>query len=205
MSGSRSPPPWQPASPAPPGCTFRGNYDLDWGFHQLPNWDIAILSNMHCKNMSSIINPSVWGGRLRKRFCNMFSESSTGSWAELQLPCCPSKQGELQENMLQNLFLKLPPQTVPWQAWSLRLRAIEWNRVGLWQRFQVGSVRVQPLLLRDLAADEEGGEQVVGPDVARHVCSWISQNCCSFTPAQVISPGATRIEEFAYSDKARSG
>ena len=38
---------------------------------------------------------TVWGGRLRKRFCNMFSESSTGSWAELQLPCCPSKQGEL--------------------------------------------------------------------------------------------------------------
>ena len=36
-----------------------------------------------------------WGGRLRKRFCNMFSESSTGNWAELQLPCFPSKQGEL--------------------------------------------------------------------------------------------------------------
>ena len=42
----------------------------------------------------------------------MFSESSAGSWAELQLPCCPSKQGELQENMLQNLLLNLPPQTV---------------------------------------------------------------------------------------------
>ena len=53
-----------------------------------------------------------WGGRLRKRFCNMFSESSTGSWAELQLPCCPSEQWELPENMLQNLFLNLPPQTV---------------------------------------------------------------------------------------------
>ena len=39
-----------------------------------------------------------WGGRLRKRFCNMFSESSRGSMAELQLPCCPSKQGELPEN-----------------------------------------------------------------------------------------------------------
>ena len=34
---------------------------------------------------------TVWGGKLRKRFCNMFSESSTGSWAELQLPCCPRK------------------------------------------------------------------------------------------------------------------
>ena len=42
----------------------------------------------------------------------MFSESSTGSWAELQLQCSPSKQGELPVNMLQNLFLNLPPQTV---------------------------------------------------------------------------------------------
>ena len=41
---------------------------------------------------------TVWGGRLSKRFSNMFPESSTGSWAELQLPCCPSKQGELPEN-----------------------------------------------------------------------------------------------------------
>ena len=49
------------------------------------------------------------GGRSWKRFCNMFSASSTGSWADLQLPCCPSKQGELPENMLQNLLLNLPP------------------------------------------------------------------------------------------------
>ena len=42
----------------------------------------------------------------------MFSQSSTGSWAELQLPCCPSKKGELPENMLQNLLHNLPPQTV---------------------------------------------------------------------------------------------
>ena len=48
---------------------------------------------------------TVWGGRLWTRFCNMFSESSTGRWAELQLPCCPRKQGEFPENMLQNLFL----------------------------------------------------------------------------------------------------
>ena len=53
---------------------------------------------------------------MRKRFCDMFSESSTGSWAELQLPCCPSKQGELPENMLQNLLHNLPPQTVDF--WS---------------------------------------------------------------------------------------
>ena len=42
----------------------------------------------------------------------VFSESSTGRWTELELRCCPSKQGELSENILQNLFLNLPPQTV---------------------------------------------------------------------------------------------
>ena len=72
--------------------------------------------------------PTVWGGRLRKRFCNMFSDSSTGSWAELQLPCCPSKQGELPENILQNLFLNRPPQTVDdmscWFFWFLALNEI---------------------------------------------------------------------------------
>ena len=55
---------------------------------------------------------TVCGGRLSKRFRNLFSESSTGSWSEQQLPCCPSKQGELPESMLQNLLLNLPPQTV---------------------------------------------------------------------------------------------
>ena len=42
----------------------------------------------------------------------MVSESSPGRWAVPQLPCCPSKQGELSENILQNLRNKLPPQTV---------------------------------------------------------------------------------------------
>ena len=44
-----------------------------------------------------------------ERFCKMFSESSPGCWAVLQLPCCPSKQGELSENLLQNLGKKWPP------------------------------------------------------------------------------------------------
>ena len=34
-----------------------------------------------------------WGGHLFRRLCKLFSESSTGCWAILQLPCCPSKQG----------------------------------------------------------------------------------------------------------------
>ena len=33
-------------------------------------------------------------------------------WIRPQLPYCPSKQGELPENMLQNILLNLPPQTV---------------------------------------------------------------------------------------------
>ena len=35
---------------------------------------------------------------LLERFCKMFSE--TGRWALVQLTCCPSKQGELSENVL---------------------------------------------------------------------------------------------------------
>ena len=69
---------------------------------------------------------TVWGGRLRKRFCNMLSESSTGIWAELQLPCCPSKQGELLANLLQNLRNKWPPPPVRFLttdiSWGGRLR-----------------------------------------------------------------------------------
>ena len=42
----------------------------------------------------------------------MFPESSTGRWALLQLLCCPSKQGELSEHILQHLFHNLTPQTV---------------------------------------------------------------------------------------------
>ena len=41
----------------------------------------------------------------------MFSGSSTGSWAELQLPSYPNKQGEPPENMLQHILHNLPPQT----------------------------------------------------------------------------------------------
>ena len=59
-----------------------------------------------------VLTYSVWGGRLCKRFCNMFSGSSPcllgqhGSCSSAQLPV------ELSENMLQNLFHNLPPQTV---------------------------------------------------------------------------------------------
>ena len=47
-----------------------------------------------------------------KRFCKMFSESSPGRWAVLRLLCCPSKPGELSENIFPNLFHSLTPQTV---------------------------------------------------------------------------------------------
>ena len=48
----------------------------------------------------------------RKGFVICFSESSTGCWAVLQMPCCLSKQGELSENIKQNIFYKLPLQAV---------------------------------------------------------------------------------------------
>ena len=47
---------------------------------------------------------TVWGVRMCKRFCKMFFQSSTGRWGVLQLPCCPSKQGNCKKTfILQNL------------------------------------------------------------------------------------------------------
>ena len=43
----------------------------------------------------------------------MFAESSAGRWAVLQLLCWPSKQGELSENMLQNLWNKFSLISLP--------------------------------------------------------------------------------------------
>ena len=48
----------------------------------------------------------------------MFSESSTGRWAVLQLTCCPRNQGKLSENILQNLFHN--PTPLPAQHESVR-------------------------------------------------------------------------------------
>ena len=54
----------------------------------------------------SLFQNTVWGGNLFRRLCEMFS-------AVLQLPCCPSKQRELSENILHNVRNnKLPPPTV---------------------------------------------------------------------------------------------
>ena len=48
---------------------------------------------------------------MKKVLLNVF-ESSTVCWAVLQSPCCPSKRGELSENILQNLVHNLKSQTV---------------------------------------------------------------------------------------------
>ena len=56
-----------------------------------------------CRKIKWLLVQAGWG--------KDFVKCSTGSWAELQLPCCPSKQGELSENILQNHFLNLPPKT----------------------------------------------------------------------------------------------
>ena len=71
----------------------------------------------HLQGGAYLIKIYSLGRQVEENVCNIFSESSTGSWAELQLPCCPSKQEELSENMLQNLFHNLPPQTVQLCHW----------------------------------------------------------------------------------------
>ena len=48
-------------------------------------------------------------------FVTSFLRFPPGRWATLELLCRPSKQGELPENILQNLRNKLPPQTVFWR------------------------------------------------------------------------------------------
>ena len=65
-----------------------------------------------------------WGVHLFRRFCKLFSENSSGSWAVLELPCSPSKQGELLENILQNLRNKWPPNPVALSG-CLRQRSFE--------------------------------------------------------------------------------
>ena len=72
----------------------------------------------------------------------MFSKSSTGSWAELQLPCSPSKKWELPEITLLNLFLNLQPQTVVQHP----PRATRQNAMHLSSFFPL-SPSVSPLLL----------------------------------------------------------
>ena len=58
------------------------------------------------------MHDTVWGIRLWKRFCKMFSESSTGRWAALQLPCCPSKQGNFQRTFYNTFFTTWRPTVV---------------------------------------------------------------------------------------------
>ena len=71
-----------------------------------------------CQGLCTTVCSKVYSNSLGrqvecKRFCNMFSGSSPsllrqhGSCSSALLPV------ELSENMLQNLFLNLPPQTVP--------------------------------------------------------------------------------------------
>ena len=93
----------------------------------------------------------------------MSSESSTGSWAEILLPCSPSKQWELAENMLQNILLNLPLQTVQ-SGWSgcrtgkedkLTAMYVAWPSCA-WLMLTELSTKVCPRL-RDLATAPAGG------------------------------------------------
>ena len=65
-----------------------------------------------------------------RRFCKLFSESSTGRWAILQLPCCPSRQGEILEKILQNLRNKWTSRKVIINAISLGI-ALAVNQLTL--------------------------------------------------------------------------
>ena len=59
-------------------------------------WGRGLLA---LSSVSSRTQQSGWGGNLFQRFCAIFSGSSTGCPAVLQLPCCQSRQGELSENI----------------------------------------------------------------------------------------------------------
>ena len=89
-----------------------------WGANTTATAECGQLANRQDNGDDVDVPDTVWGGRLSKRLCNMYSESSTGSWAELQLPCSPSKQGELGENRLQNLQNKWPPRPVEKDSFS---------------------------------------------------------------------------------------
>ena len=68
-----------------------------------------------CVKQFSLVLCTVWGGRLWKRFCEMFSETSAGSWAVLQLPCCPSKQyGNFQNTFFKTFLTTCRPSLYRW-------------------------------------------------------------------------------------------
>ena len=77
-----------------------------------PSWcrPLRPLFYFLCSNLKA--NPVVCGGDMFRRFCNMFSESfpcllgQHDSCRAAQLPV------ELSENIFQNLWNKLPPQTL---------------------------------------------------------------------------------------------
>ena len=70
--------------------------------HKRHSWKMTYF-NLPPKILSwEMTNKYVPGSTCSERFCKMFSDSSPGCWAVLQLHCCHSKQGELSENLLQN-------------------------------------------------------------------------------------------------------
>ena len=80
------------------GSTESVSFHKLFYLHQItpvPNFNVefGLQSVRHFCHLQA--STTVWDARLWKRFCEMFSESSTGRWAVLQLLCYPSKQGEL--------------------------------------------------------------------------------------------------------------
>ena len=60
---------------------------------QCKEYSLQEVMKLNCAKNTGIFVRS-W-----ERFCKIFSESSTGRWAVLQLQCCPSRQEELSENI----------------------------------------------------------------------------------------------------------
>ena len=60
------------------------------------NWQNCHCSRLSLKKLSNLVHRSQSNSSSQLN-------SSSGPWAVLQLPCCPSKQGELSENILQHL------------------------------------------------------------------------------------------------------
>ena len=102
---------------------YLGRVDLDLG--SCPGWWAATVATYcssrmveHPKSKSTQPRYSTTRVTLYKVDVTTYYSTdrlicSPSLWAVLQLPCCPSKQREFSENILQNLQNKLPPHTVP--------------------------------------------------------------------------------------------
>ena len=82
-------------------------YNEMWQFHFIFMKSIHVNFQLTYFFTSLQYFAQTWGDNVD----HVFKKSTSGHWYVLQLLCSPSKQGELSENILQNLFHNLTPQT----------------------------------------------------------------------------------------------